>query len=184
MESKRHFRLELFVACHGSGNPAKLILLSSWTVPFPSLREPLFWCVKCWKAFVWHRDGTQTFCTRTVAIFPFFFFLLFFFFFPQKHKTWNCACHILVLLHFYPEKCVNKHFFVARSPLPDVFILNVLIGSCVPLSHNELKRELAMCSMWRILLLEQIPRKHPFLPYTPKCAPPTCSQTSAGSSSV
>lgn len=71
-------------------------------------------------------------------------------------KTLNCACHILVFLHFYSEKCVNKHFFVASKMLPDVFILNVFIGSCVPLSHNELKRELAMYPVQRILLREPL----------------------------
>lgn len=75
---------------------------------------------------------------------------------PPHMKALNCACHILVLLHFYPEKCVNKHFFVAGKPLPDVFIPNVLICSCVPLSHNELKRELAMCPVQRILLQEPL----------------------------
>lgn len=80
-----------------------------------------------------------------------------YFFFPsRKTKTLNCGCCILVLLHFHSEKCVNKHFFVACDSLPDVFILNVLIGSCVPLSHNELKRERAMYSVWRILLLEPL----------------------------
>lgn len=75
---------------------------------------------------------------------------------PPEMKTLNWACRILVLLHFYPKKCVNKHYFVASKLLPDVFILNVFIGSCVPLRHKELKRELAMCPVQRILLREPL----------------------------
>lgn len=148
------------------GNSKAAVVAVEISASHSSLEMTVFCKLKAWIGTVlvkrkWKRktnkQRNQFVVWKMSKLFRILWFEEGLFFFPsRKTKTLNCGCHILVLLRFHSEKCVNKHFFVARDSLPDVFILNVLIGSCVLLSHNELKRERAMYSVWRILLLEPL----------------------------